>query len=89
MNVLKDTPPRSLSAAVTNTHPAAQGSGYARYAASRLGFLLRGRLQSPSGPGNGGDVIYRYRLYAADGSEAGEAHYAVLIQPGETIHASD
>ena len=73
MNVLKDTPPRSLSAAVTNTHPAAQGSGYARYAASRLGFLIRGRLQSPSGPGNGGDVIYRYRLYAADGSEAGEA----------------
>ena len=34
-------------------------------------------------------MIYRYRLYAADGSDAGEAHYAVLIQPGETIHASD
>ena len=29
------------------------------------------------------------RLYAADGRDAGEAHYAVLIQPGETIHASD
>jgi hypothetical protein len=25
----------------------------------------------------------------ADGSNAGEAHYAVLIQPGETIHAGD
>jgi hypothetical protein len=24
-----------------------------------------------------------------DGSEAGEAHYAVLIQPGETIWTSD
>ncbi len=34
-------------------------------------------------------MIYRYRLYAADGSDAGKAHYAVLIQPGETIHASD
>jgi hypothetical protein len=34
-------------------------------------------------------VIYRYRIREADGSEAGEAHYAVLIQPGETIHASD
>ena len=34
-------------------------------------------------------MIYRYRLYAADGSDAGEAYYAVLIQPGETIHASD
>ena len=44
--------------------------------------------KASSGPGNGGDVIYRYRLYAADGSDAGEAHYAVLIQPGETIHAT-
>ena len=34
-------------------------------------------------------MIYRYRLYAADGRDAGEAHYAVLIQPGETIHAGD
>ena len=34
-------------------------------------------------------MIYRYRLYAADGSEAGDARYAVLIQSGETIHASD
>ena len=34
-------------------------------------------------------MIYRYRISEADGSDAGEAHYAVLIQPGETIHASD
>ena len=30
-------------------------------------------------------MIYPYRLCNADGSDAGEAHYAVLIQPGETI----
>ncbi len=29
--------------------------------------------------------MYRYRLCEVDGSEAGEAHYAVLIEPGETI----
>jgi hypothetical protein len=29
-------------------------------------------------------MLYRYRLYLEDGSDAGEAHYAVLIQPGET-----
>ena len=29
-------------------------------------------------------MIYRYRLYNPDGSDAGEAHYAVLIEPGET-----
>jgi hypothetical protein len=34
-------------------------------------------------------MIYRYRLYKPDGSEAGEAHYAVLIQPGETIRTGD
>ena len=34
-------------------------------------------------------MLYRYRLYLEDGSDAGEAHYAVLIQPGETIRASD
>jgi hypothetical protein len=45
----------------------------------------------PSGPTatNGGDVIYRYRIREADGTDAGEAHYAVLIQPGQTIRASD
>jgi hypothetical protein len=30
-------------------------------------------------------MFYRYKLYEADGSDAGEAHYAVLVEPGETI----
>jgi hypothetical protein len=30
-------------------------------------------------------MLFRYRLYLEDGSEAGEAHYAAMIQPGETI----
>jgi hypothetical protein len=30
-------------------------------------------------------VFYRYRLHEADGSDAGEAHYAFLVKPGETI----
>ena len=34
-------------------------------------------------------MLYRYRLFLEDGSEAGEAHYAVMIQPGETIHTGD
>ena len=34
-------------------------------------------------------MIYRYRLSNADGSDAGEAHYADLIQPGETIWTGD
>ncbi len=33
--------------------------------------------------------MYRYRLSEVDGSEAGEAHYAVLIEPGETIWTAD
>jgi hypothetical protein len=32
---------------------------------------------------------FRYRLYNADGSEAGEAEYAVNIKPGEIIWTSD
>ena len=28
-------------------------------------------------------MLYRYRLYTPDGDEAGEAHYAVMIQPDE------
>jgi hypothetical protein len=28
-------------------------------------------------------MLYRYRLFEVDGSEAGEAHYAVLIELGE------
>jgi hypothetical protein len=34
-------------------------------------------------------MLYRYRLYLEDGTEAGEAEYAVRIQPGETIWAGD
>jgi hypothetical protein len=34
-------------------------------------------------------MIGRYRIFEADGSDAGEAHYAVLIQAGETIYAGD
>jgi hypothetical protein len=30
-------------------------------------------------------MLYRYRLHDADGNEAGEAHYAVKIEPGKTI----
>jgi hypothetical protein len=30
-------------------------------------------------------MLYRYRLYEVDGSEAGEAHYALLIEAGEAI----
>jgi hypothetical protein len=30
-------------------------------------------------------MLYRYRLYLEDGTEAGKAHYAVMIRPGETI----
>jgi len=29
--------------------------------------------------------MYRYRLHLADGSDIGEATYAVLIRPGEEI----
>jgi hypothetical protein len=34
-------------------------------------------------------MVYRYRLFLEDGSEAGEAHSAVMIQPGETIWTGD
>jgi len=30
-------------------------------------------------------MLYRYRLYEADGTDAGEAHYAVTVEPGELI----
>jgi hypothetical protein len=32
-------------------------------------------------------MLYKYRLYTADGAEAGEVECAVLIKPGETIWA--
>jgi hypothetical protein len=34
-------------------------------------------------------MLYRYRLFEVDGSEAGEAHYAVLIELGEQGHEPD
>jgi hypothetical protein len=34
-------------------------------------------------------MLYRYRLYTPDGDEAGEAHYAVMIQPDEVIWTGD
>lgn len=34
-------------------------------------------------------MYYRYKLHELDGSEAGEAHYAVLIEAGETIWTGD
>jgi hypothetical protein len=30
-------------------------------------------------------MFYKYRLHELDGSDAGEAHYAFLPKPGETI----
>lgn len=32
-------------------------------------------------------MLYRYRLYLEDGTEAGEAHYAVQIRPDEIVWA--
>jgi hypothetical protein len=34
-------------------------------------------------------MLYRYRLFELDGTEAGEAHYAVPIEAGETIWTGD
>jgi hypothetical protein len=34
-------------------------------------------------------MYYRYKLHELDGTEAGEAHYAVLIQAGEIIWPGD
>ena len=33
--------------------------------------------------------MYRYRLVDVDGADKGEAYYAVLITPGETILTGD
>jgi hypothetical protein len=33
--------------------------------------------------------VYRYRLFDVDGADRGEAYYAVLIKPGETILTGD
>jgi hypothetical protein len=42
-------------------------------------------LLAPSGPGDGGDVFYRYKLHYADGSDVGEAAYADNVNPGDEI----
>jgi hypothetical protein len=34
-------------------------------------------------------MFYRYRLLELDGAECGEAHYAVLIGPGEVTWTGD
>jgi hypothetical protein len=34
-------------------------------------------------------MIYRYRIFEADGSDAGEAHYAVRIAAGEIVWTGD
>lgn len=34
-------------------------------------------------------MIHKYRLYLEGGTEAGDAHYAILVQPGETISTGD
>ena len=46
-------------------------------------------LSGPDRPRRGGPRLNRYRLYLEDGNEAGEAQYAVLIQPVETIWTGD
>ena len=33
--------------------------------------------------------MFRYRLHSPDGDDLGEATYAVMIKPGEEIHAND
>jgi hypothetical protein len=33
--------------------------------------------------------VYRYRLLDADGADKGEAYYALLVEPGETILTGD
>jgi hypothetical protein len=30
-------------------------------------------------------LLYQYRLFYADRSEAGDAHYAVMVEPADTI----
>jgi hypothetical protein len=56
----------------------------------RYSINARSRLLEPSGPRrrrNG--LLYRYTLFEVDGTEAGEAHYAVLIAAGEIIWTGD
>jgi hypothetical protein len=34
-------------------------------------------------------MLFCYRLFFEDGTEAGQAEYAVMIRPGETIWGND
>jgi hypothetical protein len=43
----------------------------------------------PSGPGKAGEMLYRYRLFGTDGSDQGEAHYAVTIDAGDEVRTGD
>jgi hypothetical protein len=43
-----------------------------------------GSLGAAVPPRNGG-LMYTYRLHLTDGSDAGQATYAVLVRPGEEI----
>jgi hypothetical protein len=47
-------------------------------------MLKREKLTAPSGPANRG-AMFTYRLHLEDGSDAGEATYAVMVKPGEEI----
>jgi hypothetical protein len=42
----------------------------------------------PSGPGKADMPGFLYRLFLADGTEVGEASYAVVIKPDEIIHVA-
>jgi hypothetical protein len=48
-------------------------------------MLKRETLTAPSGPETE-EAMFTYRLHLEDGSDAGEATYAVVIRPGEEIH---
>lgn len=55
----------------------------------RVGTLTQYAPVVPFGPEMEDRVLYRYKLYNTDGSDAGEAEYAVWIKPGELIHGRD
>jgi hypothetical protein len=42
----------------------------------------------PSGPGKADMAGFRYRLFLEDGTDVGEASYAVVINPDDVIHVA-
>jgi hypothetical protein len=78
---------RESSLTVARLRRGAQGGGSGRAQAvvvrPSFGSVT---LPKSSGPGTVGSFL-QYKLHEADGSEAGEAHYAFLVEPGETIIA--